>query len=373
MVTERVLMVNRRQCLGLLAGCFVVRPATALLRPRTHLSRLVSCRDDGNGIHYLTLMDPATGRQSDIRLPSRGHGMAVHPDNRQVAVFARRPGDYLWVVDVVSSRVIYRITAPEGRHYYGHGVYSQRGMYLYASENHIDGGQGIIGIYDVSAGYQRIGEINSHGIGPHELCLLSDDNTLVVANGGVQTHPDTGRAKLNIPTMQPNLAYIDVHADKLYEYYQPPTDWHQLSIRHLSVNTHNQVGIAMQYEGPRSKHPPLVGLHQGEERLRLLSAPEMITPRMKNYCGSVRFSESGNYFAVTSPRGGIVTFWSATGEYLDHIQIEDGCGVSASSGNGFYISSGNGTLIEYEPISKQRTTLTAKNNNIHWDNHLTFI
>jgi hypothetical protein len=172
--------------------------------------------------------------------------------------------------------------------------------------------------------------------------------------------------------MQPSLAYIDVHADTLIEHYQPPPQWHQLSIRHLSVNTRNQVGIAMQYEGPRSKHPPLVGLHQGEEQLRLLYAPEQITPRMKNYCGSVRFSQSGNYFAVTSPRGGIVTFWTASGDYLDHIQMEDGCGVSASSGDGFYISSGNGSLVEYKPLNKQRTTLTEKNNRIHWDNHLTF-
>ncbi|MFM1892438.1 MAG: hypothetical protein RLZ44_1515 [Pseudomonadota bacterium] len=73
----------------------------------------------------------------------------------------------------------------------------------------------------------------------------------------------------------------------------------------------------MQFEGPANVHPPLVALHQGEQQLRLLEAPPPLQQTMRNYCGSVRFDRSGCRFAVSSPRGGVVTFWSAaTGELL---------------------------------------------------------
>ena len=49
-----------------------------------------------------------------------------------------------------------------------------------------------------SADFARVGEFPTHGVGPHELLLLGDGRTLAVANGGIETHPDFGRAKLNI-------------------------------------------------------------------------------------------------------------------------------------------------------------------------------
>jgi hypothetical protein len=39
--------------------------------------------------------------------------------------------------------------------------------------------------------------------------LASDRRRLVVANGGILTDPGSGRAKLNIATMRPNLSYLD--------------------------------------------------------------------------------------------------------------------------------------------------------------------
>ena len=36
-----------------------------------------------------------------------------------------------------------------------------------------------------------------------------DGETLVVANGGIATHPDLPRVKLNLPTMAPSLCFVD--------------------------------------------------------------------------------------------------------------------------------------------------------------------
>jgi hypothetical protein len=37
--------------------------------------------------------------------------------------------------------------------------------------------------------YKRVGELSTHGVGPHQALLLSDNQTLVVANGGLLAAP----------------------------------------------------------------------------------------------------------------------------------------------------------------------------------------
>jgi hypothetical protein len=334
------------------------------------MPKLLSCRSNNEGEHFLSCVDTLGQLQFDIRLPSRGHGMTLHPDGKHVVVFARRPGEYLWVVDLETAQVIHRVEASKQRHYYGHGVFDPTGQYLHVTENDYANSKGVIGIYDASTSYRRIGEIDSQGIGPHEIGLLSDGQTLVVANGGIETHPDLGRAKLNIPTMRPNLAYIDRQRGKLIGRYEPPPEWHQLSIRHFDINPQDQVCIALQYEGARHHHPPLVALHQGQDQLQLLHAPSVVQKKMKNYCGSARFNTLGNRFAISSPRGGIITYWTREGEYLDHSLLADGCGIAARDPDVFYLSSGNGSIVEYHLETKTISQSIIGINSLHWDNHM---
>ena len=84
-------------------------------------------------------------------------------------------------------------------------MFSPDGALLYATENDFDNAAGMVGIYDARAVSSAIGEFPTHGVGPHELLLLDDGATLAIANGGIETHPDFGRAKLNIATMKPSL------------------------------------------------------------------------------------------------------------------------------------------------------------------------
>ena len=91
--------------------------------------------------------------------------------------------------------------------------------------------RGVIGIYDIADNFRRLGEISSYGIGPHQLGMLSDGKTLVVANGGILTHPLRCREKLNLDTMKPSLTYIDSSSGDLVDQFYP--GHHQQSIRHL--------------------------------------------------------------------------------------------------------------------------------------------
>lgn len=310
----------------------------------------------------------------ELPLPGRGHAVALSPAARQAVIFARRPGRFAEVVDLTEGKVLRRLASPDGRHFYGHGVFAPDGSKLFTTENDYEAGRGAIGVWEAGGDYRRLGELSAHGIGPHDIRFLTDGRTLVVANGGIQTHPESGRHKLNLPTMAPSLVYLDAASGRRLGAYRLPPALHRLSIRHLAVGPGDAVVIAMQYEGPRSDRVPLVALHGGEERIALLRAPPEVERRMRQYCGSVCFDAGGGLFAVSSPRGGLTTFWSlASRGYLGAASLADGCGVSATGEPGsFLISSGRGgALIADLGTGREHHLDTPVLMARRWDNHLT--
>lgn len=330
--------------------------------------RLLSCRSNADGQHFVSLFNAQGKVLFDIRLPTRGHGVSVNESHTVVAVFARRPGEFVWLIDLESGDVRHKISAVDGRYFYGHGVFTPDDRYLLCSENAFESGEGCIGVYDVAQGYQRVSEFASHGIGPHEIKLLSNQKTLVVANGGIQTHPDLPRVKSNLHNMQPSLAYVDIASGSLINKVEPRSEWHQLSIRHIDIAADDTVAIAMQFEGQRLEQgPALVATHHANKPLQLHVAPDVIQRSMRNYCGSVAFNGDGSQFAVSSPRGGLVTYWSALGGYLGMHEQRDVCGV-ARSNKGFVVSDGVGQVAQVEQGFK--VGALALFENTQWDNHL---
>jgi len=358
--------IDRRRFLQLLMAGPLILPVPA--SSSAEVTRLLSCRSDTAGRHFATLFDTGGAILFDAPLPARGHGIALSPDKRLAAVMARRPGDFLVLLDIVDRRAQHQLRTPEGRHCLGHAVFSTDGQRLFTTENAFDEDRGVIGIYDVGKKIERIGELDSHGIGPHELHWLSDGRTLAVANGGILTHPDMPRAKLNLDAMRSNLAYIDSTSGELLQRFETPDRWQKLSIRHLDVSPDDDIAMVMQYEGPRNDRPPLVAVQRGEHEPDWLQAPDSVQQQMRNYCGSVAFAHAGSEFAVTSPRGGIVTRWRRDGRFIDATRQVDVCGVAATAG-GFWFSDGVGNLTQAQPGLTPNSD-TAFNDS-RWDNHLT--
>lgn len=288
-------------------------------------------------------------------------------------LFARRPGTFALVIDLAGGRVIREVRSPEDRHFYGHGVFGPDGRLLYAPENDFEAGHGVIGVYDGGAGYARVGELPSHGIGPHDVRLLSDGETLVVANGGIRTHPDLPRMKLNLQTMAPSLAYVDRRDGRPRRLVPLPAHLHLLGIRHLAVGAGDTVGVAMQYEGPAGDRVPLVGCHRGDGPLRLLEGPVQVVAAMKQYGGSAAFDRDGRILAVSAPRGNLVTFWDvARGAFLSAVPVPDGCGVAPGPHPGtFLVSSGLGGAVTADArTGRARHLGSAFLAESRWDNHL---
>jgi hypothetical protein len=363
-------MLSRRHFLSS-AALLPLLPLTRLrAAENAQATRYLSACSDRQGKHFLAGLNARGELSFQTPLPGRAHAVTPHPNENYCMVVARRPGDFLLAVDSQSGKVLAKAAPTRHRHFYGHGVFEPSGQLFYASENAFDAGKGVIGVYDAADGWRRIGELASHGIGPHELLMTPDGDTLAVANGGIRTHPDTGRAKLNLASMAPSLAYIDRHSGALLEKASLAPALRRLSIRHLDLIDERRIAIAMQYQGGAADKVPLAALHVRGQPLRALELPESVRIRLRQYGGSVKADDSGQWLAASAPRGNRVCFWHLQKGFIDAIEVADGCGLAASAEPGeFIISSGDGEVLRYRCPARQLQRLDSHAGR-RWDNHL---
>jgi uncharacterized protein len=323
----------------------------------------VAARREIDGSFAAVVLDEAGELLFSESLDGRGHDIALSPDRRLAVYFARRPGRFALVVDLDRRARRLAFAPPPGHHFHGHGFFSPDGRLLYASENGADEEHGTLGIYDVEAGFIRVGDYSTGGIGPHEALLLPDGRTVVVANGGMLTHPDDERLVLNLATMEPSLAYIDLASGDVVERVSLAADLHQVSLRHMGIDGEGAVWIGGQYQGQPTDQVPLVVRHKRGIDPVPISASPKVYASLRQYVGSVSPNCDGSLIATTSPRGGVVIEWDArTGNVVSHRTLADVCGV-APEGEGFLVSDGFGQLYEEDGLLRSYPS-TA------WDNHL---
>lgn len=303
-------------------------------------------------------------------LLDRAHAPVVHPTHAVVGAVARRPGFYMDFFEPASGKLVQRIEPQPDHHFYGHALFTADGARLLTQENHYPSGAGKIVIREWPSG-NVIREYDSGGIGPHESVLL-DNRTLVIANGGLKTHPKNDREILNLETMAPNATYLSLQDGKVLQQVQHTQNLHKLSVRHLDVNSAGLVAFGFQYQGELWENVPLVALStQDSDTFEYLTMPEHVRARFKQYCGSVCFDRSGKTLAISTPRGGFVAYWDvASRTFLRLDNCRDVCGLAATANAGeFVMTSGTGKQL----ISAPRQQTIAQINqlpDVQWDNHL---
>lgn len=296
-------------------------------------------------------------------LPDRGHDVTFDPHSRRSVVFARRPGTFAVVFDHAGRSEPVTIASVEGRHFFGHGVFSPDGGLLYATENDYENAAGMIGVYDATDGFRRLGEFATHGMDPHEVLLLSDGRTLAVANGGIETHPDFGRAELNIATMEPSLVFIDRETGALIEKRQLAPELHQLSLHHLAEDPAGFVWFGGQHKGPASERPPLLGKARPGMAIDLLRMEDRVLNGLRNYIGSVATNHGAGTIAVSSPQGNsLVVLEAATGKVLSVRDLVEVCGI-APERQGFVATTGRGEVVDCDGGGSRFDAYV-------WDNHV---
>jgi hypothetical protein len=332
---------------------------------------IAACRrPDGKYSVVVLALDGTVLRE--LPLEGRGHDIALDRASGQAVVFARRPGSFALAFDVQDRREPVLFTTPANRHFYGHGVFSRDGRLLYATEHDNETRAGLIGVYNASGGYKRIGEIPTYGIGPHEVILLSDGKTLAVANGGIETHIETGREKLNLDSMQPSLAFIDSTNGRLLSQHMQGSGLHKLSIRHLAQDARGAVWFGCQWEGADADTPELVGCAGLDQPLRIIEPSKPMGAVLAGYIGAVALSGDGRLLAASAPRAGRIVYvdterFAIAGE----THLMDSCGVTGASQSGFAMSSGMGVLQFDQPDHTHLTTTTFPGRS--FDNHLRII
>ena len=372
-------MLSRRAFIktGLsLAGLSLV--GSSLMESNTFSSSqntaLISAARNRQGQHFIQIvtMDGGSGGtiQAAIPIPARAHDIAARPLSNEVVVFDRRPGQFLYHLDWTNPGAHFTaISSHPQRHFYGHGVFSHDGRWLYTTENDLNNLSGVIGIYDASDRFRRVGEWPLKGVGPHELALMPDGETLVVALGGIKTHPDTGRKTLNPETLSPALLYINRSSGAELErqtFIDP-----RLSIRHLDISSQGQVAVGMQFQGD-PEGMPLVALHRQGEPLKPVVAKEEEWMSLNGYIASVCFLSEADTLAVTTPRGNrIALIDSLSGELKTLIHNKDCAGAARINATELAVSNGRGQIQRMTcRRGEAEVTGTVQYADTQWDNHM---
>lgn len=345
-------------------------PARAFARPEPEL--FAAARKDDRGAYSAALFTLDGGDRRAVELPARGHDIALRPGTGDWVAFARRPGRFGVAMPGNGSEPAWFASRPD-RHFFGHGVFSADGRLLYTTEFDYANAQGIIGVRDATGAYRQIGEVPAYGMEPHDIAMLADGRTMVIANGGIRTHPDSGSDELNLPTMQPSLLYVDVTSGDLLEEHKLDHDLHQLSIRHLALGAGDTVIFGCQYRGPENEHPPLIGFHRRGEKPVLAAAPAATQNALVNYVGSVTADVGGGIVAASAPKGGLITYWDVGARrYLGSSELSDGCGVAPTRHKAsFLLTSGQGWLVEADIADLPEAA--RRQSAYEWDNHAVLV
>jgi uncharacterized protein len=302
----------------------------------------------------------AGGRETfRLALPARGHAAAGHPTRPLAVAFARRPGQFALVIDCVTGAEVARLAPPNGSVFSGHGAFLDGGDLLATAEQLAETSSGRIGLWDVADGFRRMGDMDSSGIGPHEIAALPD-GSLLVANGGIATDRQD-RRKLNLSTMRPNLTRLSARGEVLSQ-DTLPANLHQLSIRHIAPCP-GGAAIALQWEGDPAELPPVLALWSAAGLTLAPGGPE-VWAAFQGYGGSVAATESGQ-IALSSAPGGAVALTGRDGHVVALHRRADLSGV-ASVPEGMRATDGSGAVWD---LSAEGLTLLSRGGP-QWDNHL---
>jgi uncharacterized protein len=271
---------------------------------------------------------------ASFTVPTRAHGLWAEAGG-SVLVVARRPGDWLlrWRPnanrdgDAPQAMPLLFWIEPQ-RAFNGHVVASADGRTLYTTETNLDTGGSCIGVRDARTLAKR-DEWATHGIDAHQLVWdRSKPGHLMVANGGVPTAPETGRAKLNLAQMDSSLVRIDARTGQLDGQWRLADP--RLSLRHLvwSADASSTLGIAMQAEHADAESKaaaPVLAVFDGDA-LRV-AAPPIAAPALAGYGGDIAAHRDG--FVVSCPRAQGLAHFSTRGAWRGFTPMAEACALAA--------------------------------------------
>ncbi|MFM2346450.1 MAG: hypothetical protein RL654_1203 [Pseudomonadota bacterium] len=352
MATEAGARTDRRRLLlGSVLGCVLPwMPARASSSPGH--GQWVSAWND-QGAHRVGLLQRAAEGwrvATSIEVPTRAHGLTVLPDGSVIAV-ARRPGDWLlrwWPAPGGrETRAPRWRWAPAGRQFNGHAVLHPDGRHLLltATDTEADDGlgRGLLMLMRLDR-LEPVAEAPTLGRDPHQLLIVPEAAglRLWVANGGIASRPESGRARLIDAPMDASVALFALQDASDTLPAAPERRWTLddpwLSLRHLAWHAPSAtLGIAMQAEHPQPterRAAPVLALLDtpapstgpaDAARLRVVRAEADLA----GYGGDIVATAAG--FGVSSPKTGRIAHWQADGQWLGSQSLAQGCALESAA------------------------------------------
>ena len=302
-------------------------------------------QQDEQRIGLLAVGDTQWLVQRSLAVPTRAHGLWTEGGGTVLAV-ARRPGDWLLRWHPRSGQTQWHWIS-EDRRFNGHVIANVDGATLWTTETDLDTAQGRIGVRDARS-LEKTAEWATHGMDPHQLLALPQAvgefpaGTLMVANGGIPTLPETGRSKRELGRMDASLVALHPGTGELLGQWRLEDPF--LSIRHLAVDREaGTLGIALQAEHPTADAKataPVLAVWDG----RSLRAAEG-QPAVAGYGGDICAlpASAGGGFAVSCPRVNRLTLFDAHGTWKRFVVQPDAYAL-ASHGDRWWLG-GSPTLL----------------------------
>lgn len=342
--------------------------------PTSEPMAYLSAYHDGH-THRISRFLLSGERVFDFAVDVRCHDALALPDGSALFI-GRRPA--MKAYHVSSAGILSDVSAVHGRHFYGHAALD-KDQRIWFTENQYETQQSILSCrHTLSDGLSQVPSLDIHTAttGAHQLAFLSGGEVAAVCMGGIATHPDHPRKKLNIDTMQSSLQFWDVYQQhKVLEQFPPNP---QLSIRHLDVTQtaegKDTVIAAAQFQGPAYEVWPLLyRVADTGDQLQAFNAPDAVWQSMKRYVASV--ATEGQYAVITCPKANSVHLFSLdTMNWLHSITIPDAGGVVAIGNDRFLITNGLGEII---CVKSKNSNLLLEHkvqlSNTRWDNHVSSV
>jgi hypothetical protein len=323
-----------------------------------------------------------------LALPTRAHGVLVLADGALVCV-ARRPGDWLvrWPQQGSLQRKPHWHWAESGRVFNGHGLVSPNSKLLFTTETDLQTGAGLVGVRDAQT-LHKTAEWPTHGIDPHALVwdASQPEPCIMVANGGIDTRPETGRAKWNLAQMDSSIVRLHASTGERLGQWRLPDP--RLSLRHLAWQgaTHARnankplLGIALQAEHDSADDKllaPVLAIFDGHALVAATPLQPVDPPKssagsaslpaiLHGYGGDIAALKDG--WAVSCPRAHGVAQFTAHGQWLAWHPLAHACALASAAQ--IVWSAGQSQALQLgNYLGEPQTAGTYVNPAIRLDNH----
>ena len=333
------------------------------------------CIPRNDGDFGVAVLDLSERRTRFIHTGFEGHSIVAKPGQPGRAVmFAQRPGTRCCEVDYIAGEVVRVFDSAEGRHFYGHGAFSNQADHLFTTENNFEDEHGLVTIRD-TGDMEIVGEFDSHGLGPHEMFFIDGGNIAVIANGGLKTSPKykDGYKDYDRESLNSSLVLIETASGTMLDRFNLENRF--LSIRHLSISPNQTIAMAIQDKenGESYSGGPLICVRFPDGKIVEMQDEGGVYKRMGHHTLSISLFEERSIVGVTSPFSDLVTFWDIqSGKLIKKVTLDSPSGLALTGDKKWFVATANNGSVYFldsETLEKETISIETPDT-VGWGSHL---